>query len=357
MRILHIDVDDIDNPHGGGQGRRTARINEVISRHHEVTILSSGFDHVAERTKYGCRYIYTRTIPFPLNVAYFVAAIPFHLRRLRYDLVIEDFTFPISTTMTPLYAGTPVIGCAQFLFAREMWRKYRIPFHWVESAGLRLYRHIIAMTESQARELRERAPRADVPVIPEGVEEDVFNIRAPRKEYVAFMGRMDIHQKGLDRLASIAERIAPIEIRVAGDGRDRDWFLQRTGHLDNVHYVGKVRDAERLAFLAGARATVMPSRYETFGMVAIESLAVGTPLVCADIPNLSDAAGPLSVQVRGDDIAAYVSALEKYAREVPSDTWIESARRYSVQFSWTELAKRQLAYYERVVNDRAQRKP
>ncbi len=351
MRIVHIDVDDIDNPHGGGQGRRTARLNEIISRYHDVTILSSGYDGAREATKYGSRYLYTRTIPFPLSIASFVATLPLRLRAQRYDLVVEDFTFPISTTMTPLYAGAPVIGSAQFLFAREMWKKYHVPFHWVENAGLRTYRYLIAMTESQAKDMRARAPQADVVVIPEGIEQEAFGVRAPRENYVAFMGRMDLNQKGLDRLAEIAKRIAPIELRVAGDGRDRETFLERVNGCGNVRFVGKVSADARLAFLAGARATVMPSRYETFGMVAIESLAVGTPVVCADIPNLSDAAGELSVRVPEDDIQAYASALTQLAGRVPEDRWIEQARSYAQGFLWSELAKKQLALYERVIEE------
>jgi glycogen synthase len=353
MRIVHIDVDDIDNPHGGGQGRRTARLNEVISRYHDVTILSAGYDGIRETTKYGSRYLYTPTIPFPFSVANFVATLPFRLRMERYDLVIEDFTFPISTAMTPLYAGKPVIGCAQFLFAKEMWQKYHVPFHWIESAGLRLYKNVIAMTPSQALEMQRRAPQARVTVIPEGIEAEAFAVRALREDYVAFMGRMDMNQKGLDRLAEIARRIAPVELRVAGDGRDREAFLERVRGLDNVRFVGKVTADARLAFLAAARATVMPSRYETFGMVAIESLAVGTPVVCADIPNLSDAAGPLSTSVPEDDIAAYADALTALSAEVPSDAWIEEARRYAHGFVWSELAKKQLELYERVIDQNA----
>ena len=40
MKIVHFDIDDLDSPYGGGQGRRTARINEYISKLHDVIVLS-----------------------------------------------------------------------------------------------------------------------------------------------------------------------------------------------------------------------------------------------------------------------------------------------------------------------------
>jgi glycosyltransferase involved in cell wall biosynthesis len=349
MQILHIDVDDIDNPKGGGQGRRTAKINEAIADRHQVTVLSCGYPGASNKVKFGCKYEYTPNMPFPLNVGGFITSIPFRMAAKRFDLVVEDFTSPISTSFTPLYTKKPVIGSAQFLFAGEMAKKYHLPFDLVERIGLKYYKYLIAMTDDEAAVLRAMAPQATVVTIPEGIEEEAVGVTAPRSDYIAFMGRLDSHQKGIDRVIEIAKLVDPLEIRVAGDGPDRQVVEEAASRIANLKFVGKQVGPDRLKFLAAARATLMPSRYETFGMVAIESLAVGTPVVCSNIPNLSYAAGPLSVKCPEDDLQAYATAL-KDSPEAVEDAWIEAAKTYAAQFFWPKLAERQLAFYEEVLD-------
>ena len=349
MKIVHFDIDDLDSPYGGGQGRRTARINEYISKLHDVIVLSGGHPGARRVRKYGCEYRYLPAFPFPLNTAAFFATAPFRLRALKYDLVVEDFTSPVSCAFTPFYARAPVLGSAQFFFAHRMAAKYHLPFGRVEDAGLKHYKYLIAMTPDQATDMRKRAPNATVAVIPEGVEESAFHVKREQGDYIAFMGRIDWHQKGLDYLVEIAKKIFPIEIRVAGDGRDVKRFSNLISALPNVKYVGKVSGDRRLHFLAGARATIMPSRYETFGMVAIESLAVGTPVVCSNIANLSFAAGNVSTLVAEGDIDGYASALERLAARGPDGIWREMARSHARTFLWEAIARKQLDFYNFVL--------
>ena len=77
------------------------------------------------------------------------------------------------------------------------------------------------------------------------------------------------------------------DVPTEGDGPDRDAvesLALKFDVLDRVRIVGWVPPEDRFKWLSGADFIAMPSRYESFGMVAAEALAVETPVVAFDIP-------------------------------------------------------------------------
>jgi glycosyltransferase involved in cell wall biosynthesis len=102
-------------------------------------------------------------------------------------------------------------------------------------------------------------------------------------DYLAFVGRIS-PEKGPDRAIEIA-RAAGMRLRIAAkvDFADRAYFEQVIRpQLDFplVEYIGEIGDAEKSAFLGGARALLFPIDWpEPFGLVMIEAMAAGTPVV------------------------------------------------------------------------------
>jgi glycosyltransferase involved in cell wall biosynthesis len=102
-------------------------------------------------------------------------------------------------------------------------------------------------------------------------------------DYVAFVGRIS-PEKRLDRAIEIAGR-AGLELRVAAkiDAVDREYF---TGEIEplmrqpHVRYLGEIGETEKAALLGGAQALLFPIDWpEPFGMVVIEALSCGTPVL------------------------------------------------------------------------------
>jgi glycosyltransferase involved in cell wall biosynthesis len=140
-----------------------------------------------------------------------------------------------------------------------------------------------------------------------------FNARP--SNYVAFVGRIS-PEKRVDRAIEIAGR-AGMELRVAAkiDDVDREYFereiepLMRRSH---VRYLGEIGDDEKARLLGGARALLFPIDWpEPFGMVVIEALSCGTPVLAwpdGSVPELVEPG------VNGwivDSIDAAVAALER----------------------------------------------
>jgi glycosyltransferase involved in cell wall biosynthesis len=102
-------------------------------------------------------------------------------------------------------------------------------------------------------------------------------------DYLAFLGRI-APEKGVDRAIEIARRAGlPLRIAAKVDPADRDYFEARILPLLNapgVHFVGEISEAEKSDFLGGALALLFPISWpEPFGLVMIEAMACGTPVI------------------------------------------------------------------------------
>ena len=108
-------------------------------------------------------------------------------------------------------------------------------------------------------------------------------------------------------------------------------------------FVGHIAPADRFELLASATLVAMPSRYETYGLVAAEALAVGTPVVAFDIPCLrSIVAGAGGVLVPAFDTRAYAQALVDTLGDDDLRSRLGSAGRETVgHLRWDDVAEKQ----------------
>lgn len=139
---------------------------------------------------------------------------------------------------------------------------------------------IIAISHSQA------AAAPDLPiarVIHHGLDVDRYPRGRGKGGYFLFLGRM-APEKGVHRAARVA-REAGVRLLIAAKmSEPKEWryFEKQVEPLlgEDVVYVGEVREREKLALLAEARALMNPIRWaEPFGLVMIEALACGTPVL------------------------------------------------------------------------------
>ncbi len=156
----------------------------------------------------------------------------------------------------------------------------------LNSELIEVYRHVARRASLIAISDAQRKPAPDIPVarvIHHGVDAADFPYGDGAGAYVLFLGRMS-PDKGAHRAVRAAHK-AGVPLLLAGKCREpweRSYFSQEIApHLaDGVQYVGEVPHDEKLRLLAGAKATLFPIRWnEPFGLVMIESLACGTPVL------------------------------------------------------------------------------
>src|SRR5207237_1482705 len=149
-----------------------------------------------------------------------------------------------------------------------------------------IYGHVASRVPVIAVSHAQRKPAPTLPiarVIHHGIDASDFPFGHGSGGYRLFLGRMST-DKGAARAAQVARK-ADVPLLVAGKMREpweRDYFDLEVAPLltDEVQYLGEVDHERKLELLSGARALLFPIRWnEPFGLVMIEALACGTPVV------------------------------------------------------------------------------
>ena len=298
----------------------------------------------------GVRYVHVGLpIGYFGSLLCYFAALPWVLLRYDSELVIEDFAAPFSSVAIGYLTRRPVIGVAQWLFASDKARQYHLPFQVVEQIGLRSHRRIIAVSEDMAETVRARNPRATVSVVPAGLPDEAFGNWAQPRRNILYLGRLEVYQKGLDLLFEAFAKIVhdiPQQLIIAGDGPDRgavESLALEFGVSDRVQFVGSVPPEDRFKWLSSADLIAMPSRYESFGMVAAEALAVETPVVAFDIPCLRELVGSdVGAIVPEGDVDALAGALRELSVDPSKRAALGAAGKAKVaHLTWDYVAEGQ----------------
>jgi len=129
-----------------------------------------------------------------------------------------------------------------------------------------------------------------------GMPASLLTPQAAKQDYLAFLGRVS-PEKGLDKAIRIAGE-AGMKLKVAAkvDNADIDYYTDEIAPLiaanPHVEFIGEINDAQKPAFLSGAHALVFPIDWpEPFGLVMIEAMACGTPVVAfnrGSVPEVID---------------------------------------------------------------------
>ncbi|HWP29039.1 MAG TPA: glycosyltransferase [Chloroflexota bacterium] len=256
----------------------------------------------------------------------FVANLQQYVRAhaLRYDLIHAHYWLSgrVAAVLQPRWR-VPVVAMFHTL-ARMKNRVLTAPAEResairaeIEQRTMTLADRVVATSAADRRQMLEHylLPPGKISVVPGGVDRARFRPRdqaAARqalglqaRKVVLFVGRIQ-RLKGIDLLLRAVARLVRahpaladglrvliVGGRPSGDGPERQEFLRlsriaaRLGISRLVDFVGAV-DQERLPlFYAAADVTVIPSLYESFGLVAVESMACGTPVVAARVGGLT----------------------------------------------------------------------
>ncbi|MDB4978106.1 MAG: glycosyl transferase group 1 family protein [Candidatus Peribacteria bacterium] len=173
--------------------------------------------------------------------------------------------------------------------------------------------------------------------------------------YLAFLGRIS-HEKRPDLAIKIAQKAGmPLKIAAKVDTIDRPYFMERIkpllGQSSNVDYIGEIGDEEKNTFLGGAAALLFPVRWpEPFGLVMIEAMACGTPVIAyphGSVPEIiEDGVTGFLVRNTSEAAEAVKKAMQLDRRAI--------RKRFEERFSATRMCNDYLALYEKMMLAHAQ---
>jgi glycosyltransferase involved in cell wall biosynthesis len=206
--------------------------------------------------------------------------------------------------------------------------------------------HLVSISDSQ------RAPIPDggwVATVYHGVDVRRFPFSAVPGDYLAFVGRI-APEKGPDRAIAIAKRAGvPLKIAAKIDAKDRAYFKQVVQPLLGdplVDFLGPLNERHKRELIRGARALLLPIDWpEPFGIVFIEALACGTPVLtrpCGAAPEVVEDGVTGYIRAADQDLADAVRALPALDRA--------ACRRHAEErFDTSRMADNYLRVYARLL--------
>lgn len=241
--------------------------------------------------------------------------------------------------------------------------------HWREQRSRKIgsvvsrAAHVVTYSEFIAREIRDEwGLDADrVHAIPLGVDSRVFRpldaresegVRERYGDYVLAVG-VQTPRKNFDGLVHAVARIPGLRLVHVGrpsngaaafrDAVEQAKLGERLLHFDSLPH------EELVQLFCGARAYVVPSLYEGFGLTVLEAMACGAPVVCSDAASLPEVAGDAALHVDARDVEALSGAI---ARVLHDSELAARLRRRGLErahvCTWESTAQRLRALYRDV---------
>ncbi|MDH6590173.1 glycosyltransferase involved in cell wall biosynthesis [Variovorax sp. TBS-050B] len=323
----------------GGTERVVAHLaNALVDQGHEVTLFASADTQTRARLA-PMRAQALRLDPAPLKSdlashlsmlhevrrrAHEFDVLHFHVDLLHFPF-FEDMA---ERTLTTLHGRLDI---ADLPGAYTRWNRYPL----------------ISISKHQRRPL----PFANwLATIPHGLDEAPYAFAPEPGGYLAFLGRIS-PEKRPDRAIEIATRAGlPIRIAAKVDAADARYFEQKIRPmLDHplVEFIGEIGDADKAAFLGGARALLFPIDWpEPFGLVMIEAMACGTPVIgwrCGSVPEVIEhGVSGLIVEDEAQAVES-VHAIGRLDRRAVR-------RAFEARFSAQAMASAYVEQYRRIVD-------
>ena len=360
MRILQ--VNKLYWPHIGGMEKVVQQLGEgLAARGHSCSVLACGPENVTEQ--HNNVTIHRVKTSFRLSSAPFSLVFPGAYRRLarEHDVVIHHYPNPTGELAE---LAAPVRMPKIVLYQSDLVRQklFKPLYDQMSLLFLRRARSIVSNSPNYAKTsplLRHFAQRLQV--IPLSVDTVFFQpagamhpmlqaLRSEDTRIVLYLGRF-CYYKGLEFLIRAAALLPDrVKVVLAGQGEEEDRLktLTRELHLDErLLFLPPVTDEELPSLYRGADLFVLPSiaRSEAFGLVAIEAMACGTPLVTTEIgtgTTFHNVSGVTGLVVPPSDPKALAEAIQQILQNETrrAEMGKNAANRANAEFSRTTFLDR-----------------
>jgi glycosyltransferase involved in cell wall biosynthesis len=267
-----------------------------------------------------------RSLPVINQVKYFKDTLSFLNKEIfgknKIDIIHSHLSYPAGFLGTLIYRFK---GVPNVLTEHTSIRKYfRSTIHkYCVKYTLRNSPEIICVSNSLKKEVLEICKR-EITVIHNIVDIDKFslaNVSGPDEINIGFLGSLNNDNKGLDLLLKAVRNMAHknVLVHIGGAGRKLKGFeklAEDLGIREICRFYGEIKTEEKNTFYSRLNFFVLPSRYETFGIVLIEAMACGLPVISTKCGGPQDIILPENgILVNKDDVPELAAALSRMQKD------------------------------------------
>lgn len=224
----------------------------------------------------------------------------------------------------------------------------------LEKLGGEIADRIITVSEPMRKEIIEIGyPEEKIDVIPNGIDCTRFSPKKVEKEklglpdepIILFIGRLD-RVKGIDSLISAMGQLKNsatlLVLGVGGWEGHLKNLAREAGAEDKVIFRNEfVSESERIELIAASDICCFPSRYEPFGIVALEGMAMAKPVIVGNVGGMKDAVGDSAIKVNPDNPNEIAEKLDLLLEdESLREKLSRKARARAESFDWDVVAKK-----------------
>lgn len=354
---------------------------ELTRRGHNVYIFASGEKRVTSRKD---NIFIIKGVKFRKYPQYSLAIFPFFS-----SVYIRDVKLDVAHAQTPFTMGLygllhakmnkiPIAGSFHTHFANKSViqeytsdnktiSKFMLKYSWKYARFFYLKcNEVIAPSESTKNILARKQIR-NVTVVPNSVDLKKFNPKVSGSEMrsrllkgrendkiVLYLGRLS-KEKKIDTMIKAARLLKNEDITfvIGGTGPAASYYqgMVKRMHLGNkVRFIGFVPQERLPSLYAASDMLCMPSMFETQGVVAVEAMATGKPVVAADYLALKELVknGRNGERFRANDPASCAHKIERVIYNLDSyKGMFNTAKRYSIERTTDDL----LNVYKRIINE------
>ncbi|MBI4341163.1 MAG: glycosyltransferase family 4 protein [Candidatus Omnitrophica bacterium] len=368
LRVLMLNYDC--PPLGAGAGQMAFGLSKALVRAgHQVDFVTMGFKGLPAREeiegvrihRVPCLRRRAHMCTMAEAATYVVSALV-AVRRLvrqhRYDLIHAHFIFP----------GGPIGWCASrwtkvpYLITAHGsdvpgYNPYRLQLvHWMMAplwrAIVRRARHVVCPSRRLRSLLAACGASAPVTIIPNGMDAPPATAPQPRLRRILIVGRM-VQLKGVQHaLAALNGFSKDYELHIVGDGPYLPTLRQMAeAQGARVTFWGWV-DSHSPKFrelFETSSLFILPSESENFPVVLLEAMAAGLPIITTSGTGCDEVVGDAALLVPPGDVQALRYAVKRLIEDEPLRRTLGQAarRRLEEQFSWSAVAARYAALYQR----------
>ena len=356
LRVLWFNWRDIKHPDAGGAEVLTHEVmRRLIKKGYDMTLFVAQIPSGLKNENIDGINIIRRGGTYTV---YNKAKEHYNKYKSCYDFIVDEingkpFLTPKFVKQKPILALFHQMVCEEWFYEVHFPINY-ILYYYLERRWLSYYRNIpIATVSNSSKEDLERIGTKKIFIVPEGLNVTPLS-KVEQKELeptVVFIGRLKKHKlphHAIEAFSIIKREIPTARMWIIGDGY---MFkeLKKT-NINNVIFYGRVKNELKYELLSKAHLVLVPSVREGWGLVVIESNAMGTPVVAYNVPGLRDSVRDqeTGVLVKENSPIGLASAAISLLKDT---TWLSklssNALAFSRKFSWDNTANE----FDKIIKD------